>query len=61
MINQSFSEGLYCSNCFIKLEEDETKEHYKSEFHRYNIKRRLANLKPLTMAAYQEKKDKLMN
>lgn len=56
MINQSFSEGLYCSNCYIKLDENETKEHYKSEFHRYNIKRRLANLKPVSLETYEEKK-----
>ena len=61
MMNQSTSGVNYCSNCQIRLEEEETKEHYKSDFHRYNIKRRLANLPPMSETAFQDKKEKVVN
>ena len=36
---------LYCSSCKIYIDnEEEYKNHFKSEFHRYNIKRKLVNL-----------------
>lgn len=44
----------YCSNCMISMTADDeaTKVHYKSEWHRYNIKRRLLNLQPVDEETY---------
>lgn len=45
--------NYYCSNCKISFDEDESnKAHYKTDFHRYNIKRKLINLEPVTSEAY---------
>ena len=36
---------IKCSNCLCSfVDEAEIKKHYKSEFHKYNIKRRLLDL-----------------
>lgn len=45
------SNAPFCSNCRIRLDEEESlvKEHYKSEFHKYNIKRKLAGFAPATL------------
>jgi len=50
--------NLFCSNCKIEIKggSDDIKEHYKSEFHRYNIKRQLVSLPPLSVENYQKKK-----
>ena len=48
---------LFCSNCKITVQNDEfMKEHYKSEFHRYNIKRHLVNLPSITLEQFEKKK-----
>jgi len=49
--------NLFCSNCKIEIKggSDDIKEHYKSEFHRYNIKRQLVSLPPLSVENYQKK------
>ena len=48
---------LVCSNCKIQLTNDDSmREHYKSEFHRYNIKRHLVNLAPITHEQFTKKK-----
>jgi len=54
--------NLFCSNCKIEIKSnDETKEHYKSEFHRYNIKRTLVSLPPLSLENYLKKKTQLVD
>ena len=35
--------------------EEEMKEHYRSEWHRYNLKRKIAGLQPLTREAFEER------
>lgn len=46
-----------CSTCNIVLTgETEYKEHYKTEFHRYNLKRKSVNLPPATMQQFNTKK-----
>jgi pre-60S factor REI1 len=48
------NEGNFtCVNCQLHFS-DEThyKEHYKSEHHRYNVKRKLINLPPLSLNDY---------
>lgn len=61
--NNNFSDeilkGIFCTNCRIEFDnEDNYKAHYKSEFHEYNIKRRLASLSPITESEYNAKKAK---
>jgi pre-60S factor REI1 len=49
--------NLFCSNCKIDIKGGEDiKEHYKSEFHRYNIKRQLVSLPALSIENYEKKK-----
>ena len=39
---------LFCAACHIEYNTDkEYKIHYKSEFHRYNIKRKMIDLMPV--------------
>ena len=54
----SHPEGSYfCSTCQCHLhEEKEYKEHYKSEFHRYNIKRKLLEFTPVTHEQFLKRK-----
>ena len=35
--------------------EEDMKEHYRSDWHRYNLKRKVAGLAPLHLAAYEER------
>lgn len=47
--------NLFCSSCQINYESDELyKEHYKTDFHRYNIARKLINLAPVNLEQYKE-------
>ena len=53
--------NLFCSNCKIEIKNnEEMKGHYKSEFHRYNIKRQLVSLPPLSFDQYQKKKARII-
>jgi len=59
-IESSRMSSFYCSNCKVELKNNETmKDHYKSEFHRYNIKRHLVNLPPVTLEQFEKKKAQL--
>ena len=41
--------GNFCVSCEINFKtEKEHKEHYKSEVHRYNLKRKMVNLPPVS-------------
>mmetsp|Transcript_16329 Transcript_16329/g.14018 ORF Transcript_16329/g.14018 Transcript_16329/m.14018 type:complete len:82 (+) Transcript_16329:66-311(+) len=52
---------LQCSNCKIEIMNDESlKTHYKSEFHRYNIKRHMVNLPPVTIEQFEKKKNQIL-
>ena len=43
----------YCTKCEYHITNDiEFHEHYKTDFHRFNIKRQLANLLPLCLEKY---------
>jgi pre-60S factor REI1 len=48
------NEGTFtCVNCQLHFtEETSYKEHYKSEHHRYNVKRKLIGLVPLSLHDY---------
>ncbi|CAD8168466.1 unnamed protein product [Paramecium pentaurelia] len=46
----------YCSNCQITIPNDqEYQAHYRSDFHRYNIRRRLMNLESVSFEIFQKK------
>ena len=48
---------LLCTSCKIDVRgEDGLRTHYKSDFHRYNIKRNLVQLPPVSLEVYKEKR-----
>ncbi|EGR29024.1 zinc c2h2 type family protein, putative [Ichthyophthirius multifiliis] len=56
----SSSNNFYCTQCLISFQNDkEYKTHYKSEFHQYNIKRRLLDLIPATLEQFDQKKKQI--
>lgn len=49
--------SFLCNACFIRFDDsDEIKDHYKSEFHDVNLKRRVAELPPISYAIYMDLK-----
>lgn len=47
---------LTCISCRLLFQaHEEQKEHYHTDFHRYNLKRKIASLPPLTFEAYIQK------
>lgn len=55
-------EPLICTACQTPLvSQEECKEHYKSDFHAYNLKRKLVKLLPVTSELYLQKKEELSN
>ncbi|KAK2075695.1 hypothetical protein QBZ16_001804 [Prototheca wickerhamii] len=53
--------GLYCGTAGAFFQDKETLvEHYKSEFHRYNLKRKVAGLPPVTREWYDARKSQLL-
>lgn len=45
-----------CLNCNVKFQNaDIQREHYKTDWHRYNLKRRVADLPPITAEDFQER------
>ena len=49
--------SYFCSSCQCQiLEEKEYKIHYKSDFHRYNIKRKLLEFAPVTYDQFMKRK-----
>jgi pre-60S factor REI1 len=50
-------EGITCTACRILLKaQEDAKSHYKSEFHTYNLKRKLVQLEPVSEETFLEKK-----
>lgn len=48
--------SLTCLNCSVKFKDaDNQREHYKSDWHRYNLKRRVAELPPITAEEFQKR------
>ncbi|PRW45252.1 zinc finger protein [Chlorella sorokiniana] len=53
--------GLYCSTAGAFFDnKDELTEHYRSDFHRYNLKRKIAGLPPVTREWYEVRKAQLL-
>lgn len=45
-----------CLNCNVKFQNADTqREHYKTDWHRYNLKRRVAELPPVTAEEFQKR------
>lgn len=63
-INQSLNKSrtnMMCNHClYVSKTYEEMKEHYKSEFHKYNLNRVTMNLAPLSFEDYKRKKDFFM-
>lgn len=52
--NTTPSSAFSCSTCLLVFESDTlNKDHFKSEYHRYNLKRKLINLPSVTMPQYE--------
>lgn len=65
---ENMAQSFTCVSCRVAFKDAEIqREHYKSEWHRYNLKRKIAELPPLTNEAFQERvnlqreKDQLNN
>jgi pre-60S factor REI1 len=49
---------MMCNHClYVSKTYEEMKEHYKSEFHKYNLNRVTMNLAPLSFEEYKRKKE----
>ena len=49
--------GLFCSTCetmYPDVKQHQT--HYKTEFHKYNLKRRMVDLEPISIQFFEKKK-----
>ncbi len=52
--------GFYCSTSGTYFADKESlSEHYKSDFHRYNLKRKVAGLPPVTREGFDARKAQL--
>merc|ERR1711931_143534 len=52
--------SLTCITCQVAFKEsDLMRAHYKSDWHRYNLKRKVASLPPVTETAFSAKSSKL--
>jgi len=64
ILNESLNKSrtnMMCNHClYVSKTYEEMKEHYKSEFHKYNLNRVTMNLAPLSFEDYKRKKDFFM-
>lgn len=60
-LNESINRSrthMMCNHClYVSKTYEEMKEHYKSEFHKYNLNRVTMNLAPLSFEDYKRKKE----
>ncbi len=48
-----------CSTCSVVFKDTELqREHYKTDWHRYNLKRKVAEMPPVTLEIFEEKMSK---
>lgn len=56
-VHTPVEQGLKCPTCLINFSGIGLyQEHYKSDFHRYNIKRKMVKLAPVTEDQFKAKK-----
>ena len=54
--------GFYCSTSGTAFATKEAlNEHYRSDFHRYNLKRKVSGLPPVTREWFEARKAQLVN
>lgn len=55
------SEGIFCSTAgSVFTDKQAFTQHYKSDFHLYNLKRRVAGLPPVTRELFEERKSQIL-
>lgn len=56
------AQGYYCSTSDTVFQDREgLQQHYQSELHKYNLKRKLAGLPPVTREWFEARKAQLLN
>lgn len=54
--NYNSGSNLTCITCRLLFSTNkEQREHYKTDLHRFNLKRKVANLPPVNQQAFQQK------
>lgn len=49
--------GITCTACLVNLDsQDQCRDHYRSDFHTYNLKRKLVDLPPVTFEVFEAKR-----
>ena len=60
-VNESMTKSrthMMCNHClYVSQTYEEMNDHYKSEFHKYNLNRVTMNLVPLSFEEYKRKKE----
>lgn len=60
-VGERQASGFYCSTSgTFFVDKESLTEHYKSDFHRYNLKRKVAGLPPVTREWFDARKAQLM-
>jgi hypothetical protein len=49
------SQKMTCRSCAVTFDQQEQKAHYKSDLHRFNLKRKVANMPPVTQEVFDQK------
>eukprot|EP00826_Nyctotherus_ovalis_P064721 TRINITY_DN949_c0_g1_i1.p1 TRINITY_DN949_c0_g1~~TRINITY_DN949_c0_g1_i1.p1 ORF type:complete len:416 (-),score=126.64 TRINITY_DN949_c0_g1_i1:66-1313(-) len=58
----SESKELFCTSCEIRIgSKEEYKKHFQSDFHKYNCKRKLVSLNPVSLQDFEEKRAQLLS
>eukprot|EP00831_Metopus_contortus_P077576 TRINITY_DN7314_c0_g1_i4.p1 TRINITY_DN7314_c0_g1~~TRINITY_DN7314_c0_g1_i4.p1 ORF type:complete len:447 (-),score=77.38 TRINITY_DN7314_c0_g1_i4:16-1311(-) len=58
----SENRALFCTSCSMYFRSaDEHKRHFQSDFHKYNCKRKIVNLGPISLEEFDEKKAQVLN
>lgn len=53
--------NIFCANCEVNFDsEDAHKSHYRSDFHQYNLKRRMLKLAPIALDVYEKNKAEIL-
>ncbi len=56
----SGSKKIYCTSCEVYIQgQEEYKVHFQSDFHKYNCKRKLVSLAPLSHDDFEAKKARI--
>lgn len=57
IVIMSVTGDLICTSCEVQIgSKDEYRKHFQSEFHKYNCKRKLVSLAPISLQDFEEKR-----